>query len=887
MLLSTVLQIFPISTYANEEEYKIKAISDYQMDKDVLDAKLDEELSTDDQILIDVTVKKNDKDIILVFQKGLELTENSLLPDYMEVDNDYKDSGEYGEAYTSARLKVKKEEVSEDKKEAIEAKTSKEEISLAFDVKDSLKSGELFAAIHDKYVSIVKYVKEKEEPIDTKLEVDKEEVEDNSSDFIADSADTKEDENKSKDEEIPTADPRLLHGEVGYVRFVVQNTSGRGLGWIGFQLRTEENGKEVVVQRDYSKLGTGNLSFTNLKWNTPYKLYMTVVLDSYEKPEDSVAEFYFDKDGIHFTKGGTGIIVRKKGEEQHKLTGEEYYGFTGITGRLKISKEFNQLSGFDAFCFRAEDTFPTWGKEVIYYEQMMSPEKLWTEAQKPRFFEPQKLYNAIRKVIYYCETNKQKLLTDFGLNNPEFYLETKDQEIGFYRVMQQVMCYYSNSIEPEDTKEFSKSSKLHPIVVKAIRHILQESEKVSDEDMESIHLKIYKTFEKSGGKPLQSLLRYEFKRVKKTEIKVLKVSEDDKPLEGAIFELDKLDDDNFSPRYLGDDEDFSEFKFDKLTAGQYRLKELLAPRGYKELVGAIDFEIKEKDGVFSIVLKPGQDPKVFLESDALTIKVKNEKLITDTELTVVKKDKDSEKTLGGAVFEVYEVKERGIQRYSYKDSAGQVIDQWTSSEQDGRFKIIFDREGKFYFKEVKAPKGYKLPAYENVQVDIKDGKVYQSKKVVENEIIVNNEKLKFSIKKVDDKNRLIEKTAKFSLFKKEPDGKEVAVKENVSTNDGVIEFTDIEAGNYLLYEVEAPSGFEKLKEPYEIDMKEDGTISVTHKKKAVKVEKDNAILVVNSPMKFNLPETGGMGRVVIYVAGVVMLFFGVCLGVKKKVGYKK
>lgn len=172
MVISTVLQIFPIPTYAKEEA-KIQAVSEYIKDKEVLEAKIDEALSTEDQMLMDVLVKKDTKDMILVFQKSLELTDNSLLPDGIEVDKDYKDTGIYGESYTSIRLKAKdkkeetKKETSDKSKLEISTseekiKTVKEKISLAFDVKGKLEKGDLFAVISDKYIFLVENKIEKD-----------------------------------------------------------------------------------------------------------------------------------------------------------------------------------------------------------------------------------------------------------------------------------------------------------------------------------------------------------------------------------------------------------------------------------------------------------------------------------------------------------------------------------------------------------------------------------------------------------------------------------------------------------------------------------------------------------------------------------------------------
>lgn len=173
VVISTILQIFPMPTYSKEEA-KIQAVSEYIKDKEVLEAKIDEALSTEDQMLIDVLVKKDTKDMILVFQKSLKLTDNSLLPDGIEVDKNYKDTGIYGESYTSIRLKAKdkKEETKKETsdKSTLEISTSegkiktvKEEISLAFDVKRKLENGDLFAVISDEYISLVENKIEKDE----------------------------------------------------------------------------------------------------------------------------------------------------------------------------------------------------------------------------------------------------------------------------------------------------------------------------------------------------------------------------------------------------------------------------------------------------------------------------------------------------------------------------------------------------------------------------------------------------------------------------------------------------------------------------------------------------------------------------------------------------
>lgn len=177
MIVSIIFESFPISTFAKDVDYKIESISDYQTDKEIIEAKKDEDNSSDDQLIVDVTIKKETRSMTLVYQKGLELTDNSLIPDDMEIDKDYEDDGSFGKSYTSLKLKRKNqnstnkelENLNEEKIEnkldknlkdtSLEDKDNekdeKETITFAFDIKKKDLKGEIFAAISDQTVSVI------------------------------------------------------------------------------------------------------------------------------------------------------------------------------------------------------------------------------------------------------------------------------------------------------------------------------------------------------------------------------------------------------------------------------------------------------------------------------------------------------------------------------------------------------------------------------------------------------------------------------------------------------------------------------------------------------------------------------------------------------------
>lgn len=99
-----------------------------------------------------------------------------------------------------------------------------------------------------------------------------------------------------------------------------------------------------------------------------------------------------------------------------------------------------------------------------------------------------------------------------------------------------------------------------------------------------------------------------------------------------------------------------------------------------------------------------------------------------------------------------------------------------------------------------------------------------------------------------------------------------------SDNDkGQINIEGIEDGTYHLKEIEAPKGYNLLKTPITVFVKEDGSIQVRGKT-VNRVEVQN-----NKGSK--LPSTGGMGTTLIYVVGsILVLASGIVLFSKRKEG---
>ena len=422
--------------------------------------------------------------------------------------------------------------------------------------------------------------------------------------------------------------------------FFVQDTSGTAVKPVTFELVKEGDSGDTSISIQVNP-GTGNrydidITKRDIELNKKYKLKIKSVPSGFQLPTGNVAEFYFSNEDeklfIRFTKGGNTAILKKVGERDKPLAANEYYGFVGYGDKIKVSKSNESSSGAEAFCFRAEDTFPGFGDNAVYKEYINDADALYRSAQRPRVGKKE-LYDAVRKIYYYCETHKEELLKDYGLNDSSFWRDSvdHDQDYGYYKAMQEAFWYYSNSLD--DIKKYPQGSNEYTRMKTAVNHILSESKKVSDTDMKSVTVKAYMTEMKNKhSQPYQQLVSFELKKT--TEINVLKVDESGAALNGAVFKLEKLNDASFPPVFVGRNQQISEFKFEGLSAGDYRLTEEKTPTGYKLLGESIDFTIAEQGSKFTIT-QTSNNPLVTLDGSSFTFKVKNEKL--KTRITINKK----------------------------------------------------------------------------------------------------------------------------------------------------------------------------------------------------------------------------------------------------------
>ncbi|HEQ3527131.1 TPA: choice-of-anchor A family protein [Bacillus cereus] len=270
----------------------------------------------------------------------------------------------------------------------------------------------------------------------------------------------------------------------------------------------------------------------------------------------------------------------------------------------------------------------------------------------------------------------------------------------------------------------------------------------------------------------------------KVKIKKVDSNNDNKKLVGAKFHIE-----DSNKKVVGElvtNEEGEAISKD-LPIGNYILVEIEAPKDYELLKEKITVKI-EKDAV-------------------VEIKIGNKKLPDPMgKMKLVKVDiSDKNKKLAGAKFHI-------------EDSKGKIVGELVTNEEGE----VISKDlpiGNYTLVEVEAPKGYEL-LKEKITVKIEKDAVV--------EIKIGNKKLpdpmgKIKLVKVDisDKNKKLAR-AKFHI----EDSKGKIVGELVTNEEGEVVSKDLPIGNYTLVEVEAPKGYELLKEKITVKVEKDAVVEI-------------------------------------------------------------
>ncbi|HDR7947457.1 TPA: isopeptide-forming domain-containing fimbrial protein [Bacillus toyonensis] len=215
-----------------------------------------------------------------------------------------------------------------------------------------------------------------------------------------------------------------------------------------------------------------------------------------------------------------------------------------------------------------------------------------------------------------------------------------------------------------------------------------------------------------------------------------------------------------------------------LSVGTYKLVEVKAPKGYKQLIDPITFQI-EKGMTKSLVLT-----------------VENE-MLDKGNVEITKVDKDSQKVLAGVVFEV-------------QDEQGKVV-TGVKTDKNGKAKISDLSVGKYKLVEKESLPGYKQLT-EPVSFEIKKGMTKVLSLKVENELL---DKGSVEITKVDKESGAVLAGVTFEV----QDEKDKVVTKVTTDKEGKANVSDLSVGKYKLVEVESLPGYKKLAKPVSFEIK--------------------------------------------------------------------
>ena len=208
--------------------------------------------------------------------------------------------------------------------------------------------------------------------------------------------------------------------------------------------------------------------------------------------------------------------------------------------------------------------------------------------------------------------------------------------------------------------------------------------------------------------------------------------------------------------------------------------------------------INKKDNVVTIVSV--EDENVNKGTASVSIKNTPDSGVGSVTL---KKLGEGKEQIGGGTFQLYRV-----------DGENSVPVGKVFSTANGEHTIDNLLYGTYYVKEISAPQGYILDSEPSAGITIK-------KTAAHGTITMTNEKYtagSITIKKVDENGNPLA-GAEFTLLGPKTDKK-------TTDNNGVAEFTGLEAGKYSIIEKTAPKGYGRYDGTVTVEIKADGTATV-------------------------------------------------------------
>ena len=292
-------------------------------------------------------------------------------------------------------------------------------------------------------------------------------------------------------------------------------------------------------------------------------------------------------------------------------------------------------------------------------------------------------------------------------------------------------------------------------------------------------------------------------KLKRGSVKGLKVDPSDKPLENALFGLFKSDEKEFTEAnalMTATSDKTGNFSFDGIVYGDYVVKEIKAPDGYKL-----------SDKTYKV--------KISNNEQVINIKAKNSPISVD----VSKQDVYGKELIGA--------------KMQLTDKDGNVVDEWVST--DAKHTVTKLSAGEYILKETAAPTGFVIATEIGFSVDVYGVvSVNGTEATAADEngnptIVMVDDTTKVSINKTDISGDKEVKGAKMKLYDK--DGN--VVEEWTSSEKAHEIVGKLTAGDkYTLHEDSAPDGY-VVAADIEFTVSEDGMVdAITMKDDTTKVQ---------------------------------------------------
>lgn len=280
-------------------------------------------------------------------------------------------------------------------------------------------------------------------------------------------------------------------------------------------------------------------------------------------------------------------------------------------------------------------------------------------------------------------------------------------------------------------------------------------------------------------------------------LKFKKVSDTNKPIQGAVFSLYAQTDTTFSTVLdTAESTNQGEVVFNNITFGNYQLKETMTPVGYIPSTQIYDVVV-EKNGTVTLYKKgdPVKQP------------------ITEITNNIIKGSIEFKKV--GEELQPLEYAEFGLFKAPYVQGAHAI--QKKESNADGIVLFEDVPYGEYVIKETKAPIRYKLNDRE-FKINITS----MAKVVLEDVKNELKDDCRIEINKVDEKGNPLE-GAEFTLF----DATNKVVAKSESRLDGIALFEKVKYGEYTVKETKAPKYYTLSDEVKKVVIDSDKVYEIT------------------------------------------------------------